>query len=68
VEGIVSQRGVLRVWNKGMMQDARRKTNPKSEARNPKQIQNPNLKCSKPWLTVILFFSWNFGHLDLFGI
>jgi hypothetical protein len=31
------------------MQDTgcRRQANPKSEARNPKQIKNPNVKCSK---------------------
>ncbi len=35
--------------------------NPNIEIRNPKQIQNSNLKCSKPF-----FHHLNFGHSDLF--
>jgi hypothetical protein len=52
--------------------------NPKPEYRNPKQIQNPNIKYSKPCLLSrlkaaptgrLLFVSYlNFGHLNLFGI
>jgi len=35
------------------MHDTGYKTNPKSEARNPKQIQNSNFKCSKPWRGIL---------------
>jgi hypothetical protein len=35
---------------------ASRDTNPKSKILNPKQIQNQNIKCPKPWLTTIVFF------------
>jgi hypothetical protein len=46
-----------------MIQEA--KVNPKSEARNPKQYQSSNIKCSKPWLTIIAFFLkfWSFGFI-----
>jgi hypothetical protein len=35
------------------MHDTGRETNPKSEARNPKQIQISNLKCAKLWHVIL---------------
>ena len=64
------------IWDKGcMMHNTGCMLNQKSQILNPKQIQNPNVKCSKQLIGAALAANvslmvpiLNFGHLDLFRI